>query len=170
MQQGAGWIPQGARWIPQGALASGRVLQLRRIASCHFSRVPVRDFRDLVCWQLCRALKCEIWEFTAVGPAARDFKYRDQIRSCSAGPPANIAEGFGRWHASEFARFLEFARGSLQETINHLVDGHDRRYNDDPLYGRLMNLSRAALRTTTNLLRSKKRQAFSARSTNRRTR
>jgi len=70
----------------------------------------VRDFRDLVCWQLSYELKCEVFAFTAIGPASRDFKYRDQIRDSSAAAPRNITEGFGRYRPREFARFLEFAR------------------------------------------------------------
>ena len=58
-------------------------------------RTVVRDFRELVCWQLAHALKCEILEFTATEPAASDFKYCDQIRSSSASAPGNIAEAFG---------------------------------------------------------------------------
>jgi hypothetical protein len=72
-----------------------------------------------------------------------------------------FTEGFGRFRTLEFARFLEFARASLMETQNHLIDGRDRRYISDAEYYRLMNLSRAALKTTTNLLRSKQRQAAS---------
>lgn len=119
----------------------------------------VRDFRDLVCWQLCHELKSEVWSFTATGDASRDFKFRDQIRGSSASAQANIAEGFGRYRPAEFARFLEFACSSLRETQNHLIDARDRNYLDERLYSRLMNLSRAALRTTANLLRSKQNQA-----------
>ena len=59
--------------------------------------MPVRDFRDLVCWQLSYELRREVFAFTATGPAARDFKFRDQIRDSSASAPRNIAEGFGRY-------------------------------------------------------------------------
>ncbi len=45
------------------------------------------------------------------------------------------------------------------ETQNHLIDGRDRRYLDDTLYFRLMNLSRSALKATTNLMRAKQRDA-----------
>ncbi len=119
----------------------------------------VRDFRDLVAWQLSRELKREVLAFTATGAAARDFKYRDQIRESSASVPSNISEGFGRFRPREFARFLEFARASMMETQNHLIDGRDRGYLDAKLYSRLSNLARAALNATTNLLRAKQRQA-----------
>ena len=121
--------------------------------------MAIRDFKDLVCWQLSYTLKCEVYAFTADGPASRDFKYRDQIRDSASGAPRCIAEGFGRFRPREFARFLEYARASLMETRNSLMDGRDFGYITDPLYSRLMNLAGAALRTTTALMRQKQQQA-----------
>ena len=89
----------------------------------------------------------------------RDFKYRDQIRDSGAAAPRNIAEGFGRYRPREFARFLEFARGSLMESLSSLIDGRDSGYLSLTLYSRLANLARAALRATTNLMLSKQQQA-----------
>jgi four helix bundle protein len=111
--------------------------------------VAIRDFRDLVCWRLSHALKCEVFEFTATGPASRDFRYRDQIRDSSASSPSNIAEAFGRSQPSDRARFCEFAIASLDETRNHLIDGRDRQYLAPPLFSRLWNLATSA-RTATN--------------------
>ncbi len=61
-------------------------------------------------------------------------------------------------HSRDAARFYDIARASLMETKNHLIDGHDRGYLHDNLYYRLMNLCRAALKATTSLIRSKRRQ------------
>jgi four helix bundle protein len=122
----------------------------------------VRNFRDLVCWQLCNELKCEVFAFTDTGPSARDFRFRDQIRDSSAAAARDIAEGFGRFRPAEFARFLEFARGSLIETQNSLIDARQRLYLTPEVYSRLNNLARAALRATTNLMLSKQRQANEA--------
>ncbi len=110
----------------------------------------VRRFQDLVCWQLSHQLKCEAFAFTAIGPASRDFKYRDQIRDSGASAPRNIAEAFGRFRPRDSARFAEYACASLQETQNHLIDGRDRGYLSGKLFSRLWNLSDAALRATTN--------------------
>jgi four helix bundle protein len=99
----------------------------------------VRNFRDLVAWQLCYELKCEVFAFTATGAASKDFKYRDQIRSSSASTHTNIAEGFGRFRPRDFARVLEYARASL--------------------YSRLSNLARSALKATTHLMQAKQQQA-----------
>ena len=119
----------------------------------------IRDFRDLVCWQLSYELNLEVYEFTATGPAATDFKFRDQIRDSSASAHRNIAEGFGRFTPGEFAQFLKYARGSLMETSTSLVDARDRGYVAPLLYSRLTNLTRAARKATTHLMLSKLRQA-----------
>jgi four helix bundle protein len=121
--------------------------------------VVVRDFQGLVCWQLSRELKCEVFDFTSEGPASHDFKYRDQIRDSSASAASNISEGFGRFTPGEFAQYLRWARASLMETQNHLIDGRDRRYLSDRLFSRLSNLAAAALKTTTNLMLTKQQQA-----------
>ena len=119
----------------------------------------VRDFRELVCWRLSYELKCEVLAFIESGPASKDFKYRDQIKDSSSSAPSNLAEGFGRVRPGEFARYLEIARASLIETRNHLLDARDRGSLADPLYSRLQNLARAALKSTTNLMLAKKRDA-----------
>jgi four helix bundle protein len=128
----------------------------------------VRDFKELICWRLSHELKCEIFEWTRSGSVSRDFKFRDQIVDSSASAPRNIAEGFGRYHPREFAGFLRYARASLMETLNHLIDGKERGYIADPLYSRLYNLARAARRLTTRLMLAKLRQATSERERRRR--
>jgi four helix bundle protein len=118
--------------------------------------VAVRDFRDLACWQLAYALRSEVFEFTATPPASRDVKFCDQIRDSSASAPRNIAEGFGRFQPKAFAQFLVYARASIVETQNHLIDARDRGYIDEKLFSRLFNLAAAARRTTTRLIMSKR--------------
>jgi four helix bundle protein len=124
---------------------------LGTICACP-DRMAVRDFRDLACWQLAYALKSEVFAFTAALPASRDFKFCDQIRDASASAPRNIAEGFGRFAPREFGQFLGYARASIVETQNHLIDARDRGYIDEKLFSRLFNLACAARRTTTRLI------------------
>src|SRR5262245_28151465 len=119
----------------------------------------VRDFRDLVCWQLSEELKCEVLAFTGAEQVANDFRFCNQIRDSAASAPRNIAEGFGRFTPGEFAQYLKWARASLMETMNSLIDASDRGYVAPAGYQRLMNLARAAIRTTTKLMLLKQRDA-----------
>jgi hypothetical protein len=47
----------------------------------------VHRFEDLIAWQLEDELRREVFAFTEDGKAARDFKYRDQIRDAARGYP-----------------------------------------------------------------------------------
>jgi four helix bundle protein len=112
----------------------------------------VERFEDLITWQLADALRREVFAFTETGRAARDFKYRDQVRDASSSAARNTAEGFGRFRPSEFARFLEFAHGSLNEVQDGLLEGRDRRYLDEATFERLWILSKRALGVNTRLM------------------
>jgi len=68
------------------------------------------------------------------------------------------------------AQYLGYARASLFETQNHLLDAFQRRYLDEPRFRRLSNLTRAAREVTTKLLLAKQRQAERERRTKRRRR
>ena len=103
-------------------------------------------------WQLAYELQREVFALTATGPAAKDFKFRDQIRDSSSSATRNIAEGFGRFRPAEFARFLDFARGSLTETHNSLHDGRDRGYFTPADCDRLSRLAGRAAKATTRLM------------------
>ena len=77
----------------------------------------VRDFRELVCWQLSYELKCDVLAFMENGPASKDFEYRDQLKDSASSAPSNIAEGFGRLRPGDFARYLEIARASPEASV-----------------------------------------------------
>ena len=87
-----------------------------------------KRYEDLDAWQLADALKKEVYALIKDGPAARDFEFRDQIRDSAASATKNIAEGFGRFRPKVFAKFMEYAVGSLMETQDSLKDGIDRGY------------------------------------------
>jgi four helix bundle protein len=90
--------------------------------------VTAKRYEDLVVWQLAMELKREVYRLTASGPAARDFKFRNQIRAAVAGIPSHLAEGFRRFYPKDFARFVTYGYSALGETKNWLNDGIDRGY------------------------------------------
>jgi len=71
---------------------------------------------DILTWRLMYELSLEVWRFTGKPHVSRHFKYCDQIRDASDSAHRNVAEGFGRYNPTEFARFLDIARGSAEET------------------------------------------------------
>jgi four helix bundle protein len=114
--------------------------------------VVARHYRDLVCWQLADELKRRVYAFTAKGPVSRDVRYCSQIRDSARSAPRNIAEGFGRYRPAEFVRFLEFARGSLAETHNHIADALDLGYVSAEECDACLILANRASAATTKLL------------------
>jgi four helix bundle protein len=108
-------------------------------------------FQDLFVWQIADELRREIVAFTDRDPAAKDFKFRDQIRDAIASACRNTAEGFDRFRPAEFARSLEYARGSLGEVQDCLIDGHNRGYIDGDQFDRLWLLSKRASGSNTKL-------------------
>ena len=113
----------------------------------------VRRFEDLVAWRLSEELREYVFEITSRGGAARDSDYRSQIRRSSASATDNIAEGFGRFRPKEFARFVEIARGSINETMSQLHRGRKCAYLTQGEYEKAISLAKQALAATAGLQR-----------------
>ena len=76
----------------------------------------VRRFTQLRAWQACVTYKKAVYAICEVGPLAINLKKRGQLEDSVAGPPAHIAEGYGRFNPADFARFVVMARSSLMES------------------------------------------------------
>ena len=85
-------------------------------------------------------------------PLARDWKRRRQLEEAANGPPAHLAEGFGRFNPPDFARFAVIARSSLMEAQNHLLDAVDRGHISEERREGLNALAETALQEVTGLL------------------
>ena len=77
--------------------------------------------RDLKVWQKSMDLVEVCYRFPATLPIEEQFGLVPQIRRAVTSVPVNIAEGFGRWHAREFGRFLGVACGSLRGLEIHVM-------------------------------------------------
>lgn len=67
-------------------------------------------------------------------PPEEKWDLAHQTRSSSKSVMANIAEGYGRYYYQDNARFCYNARGSLDETTNHLITARDLDYIPESLY------------------------------------
>ena len=80
----------------------------------------VRDYVDLDVWQLCDQIRREMRVLIARPCFSSDLNLQGQLRRASERPCPVIAEGFGRYHPLENAKFVRDAKASLSELIEHL--------------------------------------------------
>ena len=67
-------------------------------------------------------------------PPEEKWALNQQIRRSSQSIPANIAEGHGRFYFQDNVRFCYIARGSLEETLSHIVYAYKVGYISEILY------------------------------------
>ena len=83
--------------------------------------MKIDNFEDLEVWQLGKELVLKIYDMTASFPKDEMYGVTSQVKRASLSVPANIAEGFGRYHFMDKAKFYLNARGSLYELKSHLL-------------------------------------------------
>jgi four helix bundle protein len=87
-----------------------------------------QDFTDLEVYKECRKLRMSISSLCKTFPNDEKYKLADQILRSSRSITANIAEGYGRYYFKENIQFCRTARGSLKETLEHLITAFDEKY------------------------------------------
>lgn len=70
-------------------------------------------------------------------PPEEKWGLAQQIRRSAQSIPANIAEGYGRYYYQDNVRFCYIARGSLDETLSHIVLANQLAFIPDGLYQKL---------------------------------
>lgn len=106
-----------------------------------------KGFEDLKAWQLARRLMIDCHASADRLPPSERYDLTQQIRRSSKSVMANIAEGYGRYHYLDSLRFFYIARGSLTETINHILTAHDLKYTSSEQHQALYELGRETERT-----------------------
>jgi len=91
----------------------------------------MNSFTDLEVWKKSRILRNKITELVKLFPAEEKYRLTDQIIRSSRSIGNNIAEGHGRFHYADAAKFLINARGSAAETIDHLFIDLDNGFIDN---------------------------------------
>jgi four helix bundle protein len=112
-----------------------------------------RTFDELKAWQRCEQLRQFISLITSRPPAIGDRDFCWQIRRSSRSATDNIAEGFGRYYPKEFHRYVQIARGEINETMNQLHRGLKDGCLTPEEYEKGMELALHAVKTTAGLQR-----------------
>lgn len=85
-------------------------------------------FEELDVWKKAREIKIEIAELVKTFPTDEKFRLIDQLIRCTRSIGNLIAEGHGRFTYPDQINFCVNARGSLTETVGHLIDAFDCKY------------------------------------------
>ena len=81
----------------------------------------IKNVEDLVIYQIALRLASEVNELVQKIPRYWDNADVKQVKRSSSSAPSNIAEGFGqRFYPKKYLYYLNIAKGSTDETKNHL--------------------------------------------------
>ena len=90
---------------------------------CNHNTIPRSRYFDLK-----HNFSDENSRFPNTMPSSEKFELTSQIRRSSRSIGNNIAEGFGRYNYQENIQFCRIARGSLTETLDHVIIALDEGY------------------------------------------
>jgi len=115
------------------------------------SMATFKKFEDIQAWQKAREVTRLVYSMSNGENFAKDFGLRDQMKRASVSIMANIAEGHGRRTSTEFANFLNIARGSAIEVQSHLYVALDLNYINQPEFDKIYEMLEEISRMTISL-------------------
>ena len=84
--------------------------------------MSVDGLKRLKVWERAKDFAVKIYkQVLPLLPQEEKWSLNQQIRRSSTSISANIAEGHGRFYYQDNVRFCYNARGSLEETLSHLI-------------------------------------------------
>jgi four helix bundle protein len=117
-----------------------------------------KRFEELLCWRESREFTREIYLVTRSGRFCQDFAMQDQIRRAAVSTMSNIAEGFGRKGDKDFLRFLNYAKGSLDEVRSVLYVAVDADFIPSDRFSKLYQQSETVSSLLAGLIRYLRRR------------
>ncbi len=97
--------------------------------------MTVEGLKRLKVWVKAKDFALQIYsQVLPLLPAEEKWNLNSQLRRSSLSISANIAEGYGRFYFQDNVRFCYIARGSLDETLSHLVFAHEASYIPASIY------------------------------------
>src|SRR5688572_2458644 len=110
-------------------------------------------FEDIGAWQRAYELKRLVLGICERPCFTRDIRLQGQLVDAARSGPRNIAEGFGRWHHRDFARFTRIAKASEVELLNHFREAHDSKHITQEEREKLEHAARKAIKAANGLIR-----------------
>lgn len=91
----------------------------------------LKSFEELECWKAGRELRGYVSKLAKQFPPDERYALVSQIKRAARSVTNNIAEGYGRFHFQENIQFCRQGRGSLYETLDHLLIAKEEEYIDE---------------------------------------
>jgi four helix bundle protein len=124
----------------------------------------IRTFEDLECWKACRALRLFVAkEVVPKLPREERFGLTAQLLDAARSTTANIAEGYGRFHYMDNAKFCSNSRGSCWEVLDHLITAADEDLIPPEMLSRGRKLVNTAVKLINGYMNYLKRAGMSSR-------
>lgn len=100
--------------------------------------MSIQSLKKLQVWVRTKEFGLKIYkQVLPLLPAEEKWNLNQQLRRSSLSISANIAEGHGRFYYQDNVRFCYNARGSLEETLCHLVFSFEADFIPTILYKEL---------------------------------
>ena len=100
--------------------------------------MTVEGLKRLKVWVKAKDFALKIYDqVLPLLPPEEKWNLNSQLRRSSLSISANIAEGYGSFYYQDNVRFCYIARGSLDETLSHLVFAFEAKYVPASLYEQL---------------------------------
>ena len=92
------------------------------------------SFTELETWKQARKIRMIVANMVKLFPPEEKFRLIDQLIRCSRSIGNNIAEEHGRFHYQDNIRFCIIARGSLSETLDHIIIAKDENIISEDVF------------------------------------
>ncbi|AMQ54759.1 four helix bundle protein [Algoriphagus sanaruensis] len=90
--------------------------------------MSIRTFEDFEVWKKGREVRLFVQKVVKNFPPEEKYALAIQIRKSSRSITNNIAEGYGRFFYQENIQFCRISRGSLSESLDHMIVAFDEGY------------------------------------------
>jgi len=108
----------------------------------------MQNYKELKVWAKVHEFTLKVYEVTKQFPQEEIYGMTSQLRRAASSIPANIAEGCGKFTSQDFARYLNIALGSANESEYFILLSKDLKFislDDYTIINQIINEIKAML-------------------------
>ena len=108
----------------------------------------MQNYKELKVWSKAHEFTLKVYQVTQLFPREEVYGMTSQMRRAASSIPANIAEGCGKFTQQDFARYLNIALGSANESEYFILLSKDLKFislDDYTIINQIINEIKAML-------------------------